>query len=426
MKRIGYLFDEIIDPDNLRLAFVEASRGKRCRDDQRAFQRNLNEELVRLREGLIKGDYPIGHYKRFMIHDPKEREICAAGFGERVLHHALMNVCEPYFDRALIDNSFACRKGKGQQLAVMKARKYARRYAWFMKCDFRKYFDSIAHDGVLRMLTRKFKDPYLLQWFGRILGSYEKTPGRGLPIGNLTSQHFANLYLDPLDRLAEARGFAYVRYMDDFVFWADSKAELLNLRRELTDFIHERLSLEFKEQPFVNRTALGMDFLGLRVFPSAVRLSRSARRRYLDGVRACEWACRNGKIGELECQARETSLTAFVSFADSRDWRRKNLVFCKELRARTASTAAAAGTTTPATAAPRTATGTRLATATTTSASASVAPQHRRNEIHTVPAEHLFPNIGTNKTRCPVQVGFSEGNFESSGASFVKEVACLK
>ena len=101
MKRIGHLFECVVEPDNLRLAFVKASRGKRHRADQMAFQRNLEVELTRLREGLLAGDYPVGRYKRFTIWEPKEREICAAAFGERVLHHALMNVCEPYFDKWL-------------------------------------------------------------------------------------------------------------------------------------------------------------------------------------------------------------------------------------------------------------------------------------------------------------------------------------
>ena len=103
----------MIEPDNLRLAFLKASCGKRMRDDQRLFQRNLDDELARLRKGLEEGSYPIGDFTRFTIYDPKEREICAASFGERVLHHAIMNVCEPYFDSWQIFDSYASRKGKG-------------------------------------------------------------------------------------------------------------------------------------------------------------------------------------------------------------------------------------------------------------------------------------------------------------------------
>ena len=122
MKRVGHLFERVIDPENLRLAFWKASRGKRLRDDQRRFQENLDMEISRLREGLIMGDYPVGDYRRFTIHDPKEREICAASFGERVLHHALMNVCEPFFDKWLIFDSYASRADKGQVAAVRSYR----------------------------------------------------------------------------------------------------------------------------------------------------------------------------------------------------------------------------------------------------------------------------------------------------------------
>ena len=228
MKRIGNLFERVIDPENLRLAFLKASRGKRHRVDQQAWQSNLEENVVRLRDGLMRLDYPIGDYRRFTIYEPKEREICAASFGERVLHHALMNVCEPYFDKWLVFDSYACRVGKGQKDAFVRARQFAHRYRWFLKCDFRKYFDSIPHDRLKAMLARRFKDPMVLAWLGRIIDSYEKTPGRGLPIGNLTSQHLANLYLDPLDRMIAHGGCAgRAPLADVFATWTTSSSGLM-------------------------------------------------------------------------------------------------------------------------------------------------------------------------------------------------------
>lgn len=403
MKRVGNLFDKVVDPDNLRLAFWKASRRKRLRDDQRQFQLHLNHELARLRDGLLSATYPIGDYRRFTIYDPKEREICAASFGERVLQHAIMNVCEPFFDRWLIYDSYACRKGKGQVAAVKRAREFAGRHEWFMKCDFRKYFDSIPHDRLKAMLRRRFKDPYLVDWFNRIVDSYEKTLGRGLPIGSLTSQHFANFYLDPLDRLLTQRcrglKIGYVRYMDDFVFWADDKEELLALRREVEGFVECELGLVLKREPFINCTRRGMDFLGMRIFPKAVRLGRTSRVRYRRKIKAYRRAFEQGEWSEAEYQSRITALTAFTELADALVWRRKVLAGCEEHRAITECCVAVAGTTTRGTAAPRTATGTSLATATATTASASVAPQRRRT-IRTAPAVGPFPsNAGTNNTR---------------------------
>lgn len=409
MKRVGYLFEQVIDPENLRLAFFKASRGKRHREDQRVWQSNLENEIVRLREGLMNLNYAVGNYRRFTIYEPKEREICAASFGERVLHHALMNVCEPYFDKWLIHDSYACRIGKGQKAALARARQFAHRYKWFLKCDFRKYFDSIPHDKLKSMLARRFKDPMILAWFRRVIDSYEKTPGRGLPIGNLTSQHLANLYLNSLDRFVSRGGCAgcaplpcgYVRYMDDFIFWADDKDELVSLRKRVIAFARDELDLELKQTPFINRTSLGMDFLGMRVFPDEIHLSRESRVRYVRKVASYEEKAKRGEWDEEELQRRVTFLTAFTEQAHARRWRRHNLAIREEHRERTASIAAAAGTTTRRTAAPRIATGTSRATATTTSASASFAPQHRRTDICAVPANGRLPlSCGTNYEGC--------------------------
>ena len=312
MKRVGFLFSQIVDRDNLLLAYAKASRGKSGCRDRLAFSRKLEENILDLQHGLMDGSYPVGSYTRFTIYDPKEREICAASFGERVLHHALMNVCEPYFDRWLIDDTYASRKGRGQLKAIRRAQFHARRYAWYLKCDVRKYFDSIPHDGLLALLRRKFKDPLLNAWFERLVRSYEKTPGRGLPIGNLTSQHFANLYLDRLDRMYAP----FVRYMDDFVFWHDDKETLKRIRDAVSEMLARDLGLELKPTQ-INRTSAGMDFLGMRIFPRTVRLNRASRLRYR---RKVSWLLRH--VGdEVMLQERLTSLTAFVAQADSLAWR---------------------------------------------------------------------------------------------------------
>ena len=203
MKRAGGLFERVLAYENLRLAFWRASRGKRERDETRAYRQRLDAELVRLRDGLADGSYPVGNYRTFVVYEPKERLICAAPFCERVLHHALMNVCAPLFERWLVADTFACRPGLGQTAALVRGEMLVRRYDWYLKCDIRKYFYSISHDVVAAILRRKFKDRRIVFWFLKILSTYEASPGRGLPIGNLTSQYLANLYLDPLDR---ARG----------------------------------------------------------------------------------------------------------------------------------------------------------------------------------------------------------------------------
>jgi retron-type reverse transcriptase len=154
--------------------------------------------------------------------------IHAAPFRDRVLHHAIMNVCEPIFERAQIFDSYACRKGKGTRAALFRAREFARRYPCYLKLDIRKYFHSINHDQLKKTLGRSFKDGELLALFDAIIDGCPMTTGHGLPIGNLTSQFFANHFLAPLDRYLKERLRVpgYIRYMDDFVLWGNSTPDL--------------------------------------------------------------------------------------------------------------------------------------------------------------------------------------------------------
>ena len=317
MKRVGNLFSQIVSRENLLRAFVKASRGKGLRKERIDYAEHLEDNLTMLAVGLNDLTYPVGDYRRFLIFDPKEREICAASFSERVLHHAIMNVCSPYFERFLIADSYANRKGKGLIKAVERARSHADRYRWFLKCDIRKYFDSIPHILLYDKLQRKFKDPHLLKWFERLIRAYEKASGIGLPIGNLTSQYFANLYLDAIDRIHAP----YVRYMDDFVFWSNDKQALLDIRERVSTCLHDVLGLTLKQTPYINRTRCGMDFLGYRVFPSEVRLARNSVRRYISRVR--EIIKTYGD--ERTAQQRLTSMTAFVVQAETYEWRSKKL-----------------------------------------------------------------------------------------------------
>jgi hypothetical protein len=192
MRRTGHLFERIIDRDNLRLALHQALRGKRSRPDARAFVAQLETNLEALRTSLARGDVVLGESHQFTIFDPKQRLITAPCFRERVLHHAILNVCEPVFERWLIDDTFACRKGKGRLAALERARRFAARNGYFLKLDVRRYFESIAHDILVARLERLFKDDRLLALVRRIIASFAAAPGRGLPIGSLTSQHFAN------------------------------------------------------------------------------------------------------------------------------------------------------------------------------------------------------------------------------------------
>ncbi len=328
MKRIGRLMDRVLDRENLREAFARAARGRRTKRDSAAFGARLEENLAELARDLAGGTYEVGPYHQFTIFDPKERTITAPCFRDRVLHHAVTLVCEPVFERYLIADTFACRRGKGRIAAVERAQGLARRYGWFLKLDIRKYFDSIDHAVLAGRLRRKFKDRRLLDLFDRIIDGYEVAPGRGVPIGSLTSQHFANFYLGWLDHFVkhDLRAGGYVRYMDDFVVWGDDRAGLAPIRDRIRDFLGRELSLSLKPEPDINRCRFGMDFLGCRVKPSHVTLNRRSRIRFGRKLRWLEREHLAGRLDEASLQQRATALVAFTRAGPTVSWRWRSRV----------------------------------------------------------------------------------------------------
>lgn len=329
MRRAGNLFERLIEPGNLVLAYLKARRGKSAKSEVREYGENLAAELSTLRRRLIDGLIGIGVYRFFKVRDPKERDICAAPFRERVLHHALMNVCESVLERSAIADSYACRKGKGSHAAVERAQSFARRNAWFLKLDIAKFFDSVDHAILEAQLARVIKDRRILALFGRILESYETAPGKGIPIGNLTSQHFANFHLGHLDRFVKEtlRRPAYLRYMDDFVVFGGSREELRGVLLRVRDYLRDALRLSLHPAVLINRTACGFDFLGFRVFPGRIRLSRRSRRRFAEKLRRCEHLHVADALSEAALARHVEPLVAFTRHADAGALR-KSLIRC--------------------------------------------------------------------------------------------------
>ena len=325
MKRIGNLYARITEPENLRLAFLKAVRGKRGKQEVLDYTAQLDENLRQLREQLLAHQVDVGHYHFFTVHDPKERVICAAAFPERVLHHAIMNVCEPVLERYAIHDSYACRMGKGMHAAVLRAQGFTRQFLWYLKLDIRKYFDSIAHDRLLLLLARRIKDADVLRLFASIVGTYHTQPGRGLPIGNLVSQHLANFYLGHLDHWAKEtlRVAGYVRYMDDFVLWAGDRAELAGHLAAVRGFLDTELALVLKENVQLNRSERGVPFLGYRVFPWRLALGPRARGRFARKLRAYERECHDGAWSEADLARHMEALLSYVRFADTVALRRR-------------------------------------------------------------------------------------------------------
>lgn len=326
MKRATNLIPKIACFENLLLAFYKAKKGKEQKPATMDYVKNLQENLMDLHHQLTSGDVNIGNYHYFTIYDPKERQICAAEFQERVLHHAIMNVCHPCFERYQICDSYATRLGKGTYKALERAGYFQKRYQWYLKFDIRKYFDSIDHQILTAMLWQKFKDKGLLAVFEKIINSYQTQPGKGIPIGNLTSQYFANHYLGKLDHYIKNQLMipAYIRYMDDFILWHNDKQALKEIWGKVETFLNKNLALSLKTAT-LNHANRGLPFVGYLVFPEKIYLARRSKRRYQSKMKEFTALLESGRWSQSEFQQHALAVNAFAFHADSYYFRKKVL-----------------------------------------------------------------------------------------------------
>lgn len=324
MKRVGFLMPFICSLENLHEAFLRASKGKSGKLAVIDFRTHLEENLLRMGYQLQNGTFQFGQYNFFTIYDPKRRVICAASFPERVAFHAIMRICHPVFDDFQISDSYASRIGKGTYKALERAMDYCRRYKWFAKIDVRKYFDSIRHEILLRQLCRLFKDPILLTYFRDLIDGYEVEKGRGLPIGNLTSQYFANHYLAVADHYAREHlhQHAVMRYMDDILLFDNDLSRLKKILGSLADFIRKVLMLEL-HPPIVNKTKFGVPFLGYVVYANRMRLNGRSRKRFIHKMANLSYQLALENIDEKEYVERATCLMAFIDKADCQNLKRQ-------------------------------------------------------------------------------------------------------
>lgn len=318
MKKIGNLIPKIATLDNLYLAYWKAKRGKEHKQEVFAFGQNLKENLLALQAELLKGEVSVGEYHYFIIYDPKERLICASSFRERVLQHALMNVCHAYFEKYQIFDSYACRIEKGTYSALDRAKLFSADYRFFAKLDVRKYFETIDHQVLKQSLARLFKDKVLLSIFYQIIDSYENAAEKGIPIGNLSSQYFANHFLGKADHfIKEILGAkAYVRYMDDMVIWENDLTELNALVKKFETFVQESLRCTLKPS-VINSIEKGLPFLGYVVFSHKVNLARRSRTRFRRKLKRLNALLAQNLIEETTYQRKILPLLAFIQKANS-------------------------------------------------------------------------------------------------------------
>ncbi|MFY9484284.1 MAG: reverse transcriptase/maturase family protein [Patescibacteria group bacterium] len=286
--------NNIISLENIFGGWKKFSRGKHRNADVMVFERNLEENLLSLREDLASGYYRHGPYQPFTIHDPKKRRIHKAAVRDRVVHQAVVNIIEPAFEHRFLFDSFSCRIDKGTHAAVWRLRRFLRQASgnhtktiYAIKCDVRKFFDSVDHEILSKLISRCIDDPRIMQLIKEIIASFSTSDRKGIPLGNVTSQLFANTYLHELDHFVKftLRERYYVRYCDDFVIVHSSREYLLALVARIERFLDTQLSLQLHSDKVSVRTwNQGIDFLGYVVLPHCIVLRPKTRERMLQRV----------------------------------------------------------------------------------------------------------------------------------------------
>ena len=293
--QFGDTYESIISVENLLQAWKEFLCGKRNRPDVLQFERNLMASILRLHRDLAEKAYRHSSYHEFHISDPKPRIIHKASVRDRLLHHAVYRSLYPFFDRTFITDSYSCRLEKGTHKAMNKFRTYAYRVshnhtrtAWVLKCDIKKFFASIDQAILARILRKYIPDADTLWLLAQIVSSFSSTAkGKGLPLGNLTSQLLVNIYMNEFDQFVKhkLKMKQYIRYADDFVMLSDDRRVLLNMLMPIRSFLLERLLLQLHPLKLsISTLASGVDFLGWVHFPDHRVLRTSARRRMVQNL----------------------------------------------------------------------------------------------------------------------------------------------
>jgi len=302
LKRYGNLYSKIYDFENLYNAYLEARKSKRYRRDVLKFSANLEENLIEIQNELIYRTYRVGKYHEFYIYEPKKRLIMALPFRDRVVQWAIYRVLNPIYNKTFISHSYACRVGKGTHKAVNRLQYWLRKADrkpdkwYFLKLDISKYFYRIDHKILFKILKNKIKDKNLLQLLKTIInsedtkfglplwtepGETERIGDKGIPIGNLTSQLFANIYLNELDQYIkyELHLHYIIRYMDDIIILESDKKKLHKYKNLIETFLNEKLKLNLNKKTAIRPITLGIEFVGFRIWPTHRKLKRGTAKK---------------------------------------------------------------------------------------------------------------------------------------------------
>lgn len=277
MKTVNGIWQQVIDFDKLYAAYLRAAIGKRFSFESMKFRTRLEENLIQIQNELIWRMYKPLPLRMFTIYEPKERKISAPAFRDRVVHHSLVAAIEPAFERRFISDTYACRKGRGTHCSMLNMLEFTRSAKrewgsyWVLKCDVKKFFPSISHEILKATIRRTISDKEVLYLIDTIIDSAGENR-RGIPIGALTSQLFANIFLDPLDHyVKETLSMKYyARYMDDFIILGKTKESMRATLESITQFLKDDRDLVLNHRTGIWPGRHGIDFCGYRIWPTHV------------------------------------------------------------------------------------------------------------------------------------------------------------
>lgn len=304
-------FEKIISPENLFLAWDNFKSDKKKKKDVQKFEWNLERNIFQLHRELRRGTYKHSTYSSFYIQDPKQRHIHKAEVRDRVLHHAVYSVLNPLFEPTFISNSFSCRVGKGTHKGIAALKKMivkvSRNYTkpcFILKCDIKKFFGTVEHSILKSILKKRIKDERVLWLLEEIISSFRSDQSnvffsKGVPIGNLTSQLFANIYLNEFDQFVKHKLKIkyYARYTDDFVIASTGKDYLQNILKPVGFFLKEKMMLDLHPDKIsIRKCSQGVDFLGYITLPHYRLVRIKTRKRIFRKLRERSTEYKAGKI----------------------------------------------------------------------------------------------------------------------------------
>lgn len=323
------LYSQLLNFELMHESWLKAQKGKRMKSAVLFFERRLECNLFQLIDDLRGVTYRTGDYRSFYVYEPKKREVsCLQDFRDRVLQHAVCSVIEPVFESVFIADSYACRKGKGTHAGMHRAQRMIRAVSresakvFALKCDVLKYFANIDHDVLISVLKKKIGDRAMTGLLEDIVRSFGSN-NKGLPLGNLTSQLFANIYLNELDQLIK-RDFGekyYIRYMDDFIIFHHDKLHLQQLRIKIEAWLAQNLQLKLNAKtsmfPVSSSKGRPVDFLGYRILKNSRRLRPAAIKSLRKKMRKLHIAYAAGNIGFPEIKQGLASHLAHANHSNS-------------------------------------------------------------------------------------------------------------